>query len=54
MIAVAYDDPDDRRPSGHDDDREIRIRWFGDHGLAVVVDLVDDRVVTVWRLGWKE
>lgn len=53
MIALAYDDPDDRRPSDHDDGRQIRSRWFGDHGVAVVVDLVDGRVVTVWRQGWK-
>lgn len=53
MIALAYDDPGDRRPSDHDDGRESRSRWFGNHGVAVVVDLVDGRVVTVWRQGWK-
>lgn len=53
MIALAYDDPDDRRPSDHDVDRQVRTRWFGGAGVSVVVDVLDDRVVTVWRVGWK-
>jgi hypothetical protein len=51
MITGAYDDPDDVRPSDHDDLREIRSGWFGDDGLEVVVDTDDLRVVTVWRRG---
>ena len=47
IIAEAYDDPDDTRTSDHDELREIRTRWFGDHGVAVVVDVNDGRVVTV-------
>ena len=53
MIAAAYDDPDSRRRYDHDPDREVRTCWFMDHGVAVVVDLLDDRVVTVWRVGWR-
>jgi hypothetical protein len=53
MIALTYDDPDHSRPSDHDPDRLVLSRWLGDHGLAVVVDLSDARVVTVWRIGWK-
>jgi hypothetical protein len=51
MIAAAYEDPDRRRPSSHDEWREIRTRWFGSRGLEVVVDRLDGRVVTVWRTG---
>lgn len=53
MIALAYDDPDDRRTSDHDVGRQIRTRWFGEAGVSVVVDVLDGRVVTVWRMGWK-
>ncbi|MDP8904445.1 MAG: hypothetical protein M3N29_03880 [Chloroflexota bacterium] len=53
MIAATYDDPDDRRPSAHDELREIRSRWFGDEDIEVVVDTDDGRVVTVWRKGSK-
>lgn len=49
MNAAAYDDPDDIRASSHDELREIRTRWFGGAGVAVVVDVEDGRVVTVWR-----
>jgi hypothetical protein len=51
LIQLTYEDPDDVRPSDHDDLREIRSRWFGDAGLEVVVDTDDLRVVTVWRRG---
>jgi hypothetical protein len=50
-IRATYDDPDDVRPSSHDDGREIRKRWFNDEGIEVVVDTLDGRVVTVWRRG---
>ena len=53
MLLVTYRDPDDVRPSSHDELREIRRRWFGDEGIEVVVDIDDDRVVTVWRKGCK-
>jgi hypothetical protein len=53
MIGLTYDDPDQRRASTHGTDREIRTRWFGEEGIEVVVDIVDDRVVTVWRRGRK-
>jgi hypothetical protein len=39
MISLTYDDPDDRRPSEHDELREVRTRWFGDRGIEIVVDL---------------
>jgi hypothetical protein len=51
MISATYDDPDARRPSTHDELREIRTRWFGAAGIELVVDLDDLRVVTVWRKG---
>lgn len=53
MIALAYDDPDVKRSSEHDELREIRTRWFGHEGIEVVVDESDGRVVTVWRKGSK-
>lgn len=37
MIALAYEDPDDRRLSDHDELREIRTRWLGDEAIEVVV-----------------
>jgi hypothetical protein len=51
MIALTYDDPDDVRPSDHDDLRQIRSRWFGAEGIEIVVDVDDRRVVTAWRRG---
>jgi hypothetical protein len=51
MIALTFDDPDEVRPSEHDALREIRTRWFGDHGIEIVVDLETTQVVTVWRRG---
>jgi hypothetical protein len=51
MIAMAYEDPDDRRASTHDEWREIRTRWFGPRAVEVVVDTLDRRVVTVWQKG---
>lgn len=51
MVAEAYDDSDDTRTSDHDELREIRTRWFGDHGVEFVVDVNDGRVVIVWRRG---
>ncbi len=51
MIALTYDDPDDVRPSEHDELREIRTRWFAAQSVDVVVDIDDGRVVTVWRRG---
>ncbi|CAN5852908.1 hypothetical protein BH23CHL8_BH23CHL8_10760 [soil metagenome] len=53
MIRDAYDEPDEQRPSAHDQGREILTRWFGDEGIEVVVDTLDGRVVTVWRKGRK-
>ena len=53
MIALAYEDPDDTRPSEHDELREIRTRWFGEEGIEIVIDLSDGRLVTVWRKGNK-
>lgn len=53
MVAQAYDDPDERRASEHDELREVRTRWFGEEGVAVVVDSDDGRVMTVWRRGRK-
>jgi hypothetical protein len=53
MIRDTYEDPDEQRPSAHDDERDIRTRWFGDEGIELVVDTSDGRVVTVWRKGRK-
>jgi hypothetical protein len=53
MIALTYDDPDDVRPSEHDELRQIRTRWFADQGVDVVVDIEDGRVVTIWRRGQR-
>lgn len=53
MIRLTYEDPDSIRPSEHDELREIRTRWFADEGVGVVVDVLDGRVVTVWRKGRK-
>lgn len=53
MIGATYDDPDEARRSQHDELRQIRLRWFGDHGIEVVVDTLDGRVVTVWRRGGR-
>ncbi|MEO7332455.1 MAG: hypothetical protein ABIZ71_00790 [Gemmatimonadales bacterium] len=44
-----YTDPDEVRASTHDDQREIRTRWFGTEAIEVVVDTIDGRVVTTWR-----
>ena len=46
-----YFDPDSTRPSTHDEQREIRTRWFGETAIEVVVDTIDGRVVTTWRKG---
>ena len=53
MIMQTYEDPDTRRPSEHDELREIRTRWFGEEGIEVVVDRDDGRVVSNWRTGLK-
>ncbi len=53
MIELTYDDPDEVRPSEHDELREIRSRWFGGQGVEIVVELEDGRVVTAWRRGEK-
>ena len=51
MIRLTYDDPDETYPSDHDELREVRSRWFGAQGVEVVVDIDNDRVITVWRRG---
>jgi len=48
-LEAVYVDPDAVRPSTHDDEREIRTRWFGEEAVEVVVDRIDGRVVTTWR-----
>ena len=53
MIRLTYEDPDSVRPSDHDELREIKTRWFAAEGVEVVVDVVDGRVVSVWRKGEK-
>lgn len=53
MIRQTYEDHDDKRPSDHDDLREIRTRWFGEEGVEVVVDTVDGPIVSVWRKGLR-
>lgn len=49
QMEAAYVDPDNVRPSLHDEEREIRTRWFGGTVVEVVVDTIDGRVVTTWR-----
>jgi hypothetical protein len=53
QIELTYLWPDETRPSTHDDEREIRTRYFGEGAIDVVVDRIDGRVVTVWRKGAK-
>lgn len=53
MVVMTFEDPDDTRPSHHDDQREIRSRWFGEEGIEIVVDLLDGRVITLRRKGLK-
>ena len=53
MISETYEDPDDTRPSDHDELREVRTRWFGDQGIEIVVEVEDGRVVAVWRRGHR-
>lgn len=48
-----YVAPDAVRPSGHDDEREVRTRYFGDRVVEIVVDKIDGRVVTAWQKGEK-
>jgi hypothetical protein len=48
-MEATYLDPDAVRRSTHDEEREIRTRWFGDEAVEVVVDRIDGRVVTTWR-----
>lgn len=50
-VETTYVWPDSTRISGHDDEREIRTRYFGEKVIEVVVDRIDGRVVTVWRKG---
>jgi hypothetical protein len=50
-IEETYVWPDNTRPSHHDEEREIRTRYFGDRVIEIVVDRIDGRVVTVWRKG---
>ena len=54
MIKLTYEDPDEVILTDDDELREIRIRWFSERGLAVVVDVYDGRIVTIWRKGEKE
>ena len=41
--------PDATRPSSHDDEREIRTRYFRERAIEIVVDTIDGRVVITWR-----
>ncbi|MCA1570254.1 MAG: DUF4258 domain-containing protein [Chloroflexi bacterium] len=50
-VETAYLWPDETRESDHDEEREIRTRYFGGRAIEVVVDRIDGRVVTVWRKG---
>ena len=52
-IEEIYLAPDVVRPSMHDDERDVRTRYFGDRVVEIVVDRIDGRVVTVWRKGQK-
>jgi hypothetical protein len=45
--------PDEARPSHHDEEREVRTRYFGDEVIELVVDRIDGRVITAWRKGRK-
>jgi hypothetical protein len=49
-----YFDPDDVRPSHHDENREIRGRWFAAGRVEIVVDTLDGRVVSAWRKRTKK
>ena len=53
-VETTYLWPDETRGSDHDEEREIRTRYFGGGAIEVVVDRIDGRVVTVWRKGaWR-
>ena len=41
--------PDATRRSSHDDEREIRTRYFRERAIEIVVDTIGGRVVTTWR-----
>jgi hypothetical protein len=45
-----YDDPDGVHPSGvrHAPDREVRWRRYDDQVVEIVVDLIDDTIVSAW------
>ena len=49
VMEDTYLDPDHIRPSDHDDAREIRSRYLGEEQIELVVDVIDGRIVTVWR-----
>jgi hypothetical protein len=50
VVLQVYDDPDGVYPSGvrHAPDREVRWRRHDDQVVEIVVDLIDDTIVSAW------
>ena len=50
VVLRVYDDPDGVHPSRvrHAPDREVRGRRYDDQVLEIVVDLIDDTIVSAW------
>ena len=49
LIRDVFTEPDDVRPSLTTPGREIRARIYDDDVIEIVIDVADERVVTVWR-----
>ena len=50
VVMQVCDDPDGVHPSGvrHAPDREVRWRRYDDQVVEIVVDLIDDTIVSAW------
>jgi len=50
VVLQVHDDPDGVYPSGvrHAPDREVRWRRYDDQVVEIVVDVIDDTVVSAW------
>jgi hypothetical protein len=50
VVLQVYDDPDGVYPSGvrYVPDREVRWRRYDDQVVEIVVDLIDDTIVSAW------
>jgi hypothetical protein len=50
LVLQVFDDPDGAHPSDirHAPDREIHWRRYDDQVVEIVVDLIDDTIVSAW------